>query len=252
MNVIFTSYGNDSVALIQWAKENKLQDVYTLYSDTGWAADWWTDMVEEGEDFARECGFTPVRTSSIGLLELVKRRKGWPRQGMQFCTTELKIEPAQKWLDEHDPYMDATCLIGVRRCESNNRKDFPEHVEQSEIHGGRELWAPLVRHSDEERDALLARAGFDILPHRSMECHPCINSNRTDLRALVDDPDRIALIEITERGMGITSKGKPRTMFRPYRHMKAVGIREVVKWAESDRGAYEPPSAGCDSGWCGG
>ena len=50
--------------------------------------------------------------------------------------------------------------------------------------------------------------------------------------------------------MGFTSKGNPRVMFRPYRHMGATGIREVVKWAHSSRGEYEPPS-GCDSGMCG-
>ncbi len=36
--VIFASYGNDSVALIQWAREWKLEDVAVVYSDTGWAS----------------------------------------------------------------------------------------------------------------------------------------------------------------------------------------------------------------------
>ena len=251
MYVLFASYGNDSMALIQWAIENKLKDVTVLYSDTGWAAKWWLDMVEEGEEYAREHGFKTVRTESIGLLELVKQRKGWPRQGLQFCTTELKIEPARQWLNEHDPDKEATCLVGVRRCESANRSDFPEFVEESDKHGGREVWAPLVRHTDEKRDELLARAGFGVLPHRSMECYPCINSNRTDLRELAKDPARIELIDITEQEMGFTSNGKLRTMFRPYRHMKAVGIKEVIKWAESDRGKYEAPLICESQGWCG-
>ena len=45
MHIIFASYGNDSVALIQWAHERRLTDVTVLYSDTGWAADWWAERV---------------------------------------------------------------------------------------------------------------------------------------------------------------------------------------------------------------
>jgi 3'-phosphoadenosine 5'-phosphosulfate sulfotransferase (PAPS reductase)/FAD synthetase len=38
MNVISSSYGNDSVALMQWAKERSLPDVTVAYCNTGWAA----------------------------------------------------------------------------------------------------------------------------------------------------------------------------------------------------------------------
>lgn len=44
----FTSYGNDSIALIQWLREHNGEgvEVTTLYSDTGWAAAWWAERVE--------------------------------------------------------------------------------------------------------------------------------------------------------------------------------------------------------------
>ena len=44
--VIFVSWGNDSIALVQWAKENELDGVACVYTDTGWAADGWMDRVE--------------------------------------------------------------------------------------------------------------------------------------------------------------------------------------------------------------
>ena len=99
-----------------------------------------------------------------------------------------------------------------------------------------------------------------------MECFPCINSNRADLRLLAEDEERVAKIEAIETDMGFTSKGKPRTMFRPYRHMGATGIREVVKWALAPHGRYDPKGGNdqgelflddgtgggsCNSGWCG-
>jgi 3'-phosphoadenosine 5'-phosphosulfate sulfotransferase (PAPS reductase)/FAD synthetase len=251
--VVFASYGNDSIALLSLlAQLDKDAEVTVVYSDTGWAAPWWEERVDQGEAFARSKGFTPVRIESEGFVPLAIRKKGFPRNQLQFCTQELKIFPAMAWLAEHDPDCEAVCTVGVRREESKSRSQWPEWVEESDKHGGRSLWSPLVRVKEAERDALIVEAGFEVLPHRSMECYPCIQANKADLRLL--DEERIAHIEKIESEMGVSAKtGKPKTLFRPYRHMGAVGIREVVKWANSGRGEYEPPSSsGCDSGFCGG
>ncbi len=247
----FTSYGNDSIALIQHLHETrKGAKVYTVYSDTGWAAPEWIARVERAEELARSYSFEPVRIPSEGFVPLAIRKKGFPRNGMQFCTTELKVLPAQRWLDSVDPDREGTCAVGVRREESRARALWPEWTEDSDKHGGRPLWAPLVRVTTEQRDAMIRRAGLEPLPHRSRECSPCINSNRADLRELSDE--RVEQIATLEAQMGWTSEGKPRTLFRPYRHQGAVGIREVVRWAHSERGAYDPDTSGCDSGFCGG
>lgn len=254
MHVLFCSYGNDSIALIQWAQERGLKDVVCLYSDTGWSASWWADRVAKGEALAQGYGFTTARTESEGMLELVKRKRGWPGAGGQgqFCTAELKVLPALEWLDANDPRKEATALTGVRRSESKHRSDAPEHVDESERHGGRDLWQPLVRHDDVMRDALLHRAGFGVLPHRSLECYPCINANIDDIRLLSED--RIQLIDITEKDLGFTKKGKPRVMFRTARRKGAVGIRAVVQWAAAPRprDQMEMFPVQCDSGYCSG
>lgn len=250
--VIRASYGNDSIALIQFASELRLENVFVLYNDTGWASDSWTSRVTEAESWVRHLGFTPFRTASIGLEQLVRKRKGWPRQGIQFCTQELKIEPTRKWLESVDPLRLSVGMIGVRREESVNRRTFPEFSTDTE---GRMIWAPLVGHGERERDALLSRAGFEPLPHRSMECFPCINSNRKDLRELAKDEKRVSKIAAIEKSLGVTSNGKPRTMFRPYRYMGATGIREIIRWAESESGKFclddGNGSPGCEAGWCG-
>jgi 3'-phosphoadenosine 5'-phosphosulfate sulfotransferase (PAPS reductase)/FAD synthetase len=254
MHVLFCSYGNDSIALIQWAHENKLKDVTCLYSDTGWSAEEWPARVARGEALAQSYGFKTVQTKSEGMVSLVMRKRGWPGSGGQgqFCTGELKVVPALKWLNEHDPEKEATALTGVRRSESAHRSDAPEHILESERHGGRELWQPLVRHTDEMRNALLARSGFEVLPHRSLECYPCINANIDDLRLL--SAERIALVDVTEKALGFTKKGKPRVMFRSSRRKGAVGIRAVIKWAEAprQRDQMQLLTAQCDSGYCGG
>lgn len=249
--VIFASYGNDSIALIQWAHEHNLKNVAVAYSNTGWAADWWPARVAQAEAWVRTLGFEPVQITSEGMVRLTLRKKAWPRGGggkYQFCTAALKEEPALRWLDALDPEKDVICMIGIRREESSNRTTFPEWIEESEKHGGRNLHAPLVLYTETDRDALLAKTPFEPLPRRSKECYPCVNARKKEIAALPDD--KITAIFNVETLAGTNSKGNPRVMFSPKRHKGAVGIIAVVKWAKGDT---EPDTAedGCDGGWCG-
>ena len=241
--IIFSSYGNDSVALIQWAHEQKLRDVVVVFSDTKWAADWWMARVERLEWWVHKLGFWTDRTSSIGFVELAKTKKAFPTQQYQWCSYILKIEPAERWLSANDPESRAVCLVGVRREESSERTHFPRYLASSPNHGGRVMLAPLADWTEDERNQLLIRAGVEPLPHRSMECSPCINSNRADIQAMTET--EVSRVEAVEKNMttlfGLTKNGKPRTLFRPHRHMGAVGIREIKKWAHSPRGKYVSP-----------
>ena len=249
--VIFASYGNDSIALIQWAHEHRLQDVHIAYSNTGWAADWWLTRLEKGEAWVRSLGFTPHRIVSEGMEALVTRKKAWPRGGggkYQFCTAALKKEPAQAWLAVHDSDGDATCMVGVRREESENRRNAPEWVTASEDHGGRELWQPLVRHTAAERDVLALKSPLPLLPFRSKECYPCVNARKPELRQL-DDATRFKVWRI-EQAAGTNSKGNERVMFSPARHGDAVGIDAVIENAKHNMDDLFQ-TASCESGWCG-
>lgn len=255
-NIIFASYGNDSIALIQWCVENNVKDIGVIYSDTGWASDEWGDRVIKAEKWCESLGVKTYRTECEGFENLMRRKKGFPQcQRMQFCTEVLKIIPGDIKLDEIDPEKDADCITGIRRCESVKRATAPEHVEVSDNHGGRSLWSPLVRHTDEMRNELIERTPFNILPHKSRECFPCVCSNRKDL--LEVDEKKIKKLETLENELGFTKKGKPRVMFRPYRQMGATGIREAIKWAQSPRGKYDPRQVDmysyldCSSGFCG-
>lgn len=251
MRVIFSSYGNDSVALIQWAHAAGLREVSVVYTDTGWAASYWQERVKLGEQWVKSLGFEPVRISSAGMVGLVRKKKAWPRGGggrFQFCTQHLKVGPALAWLDQVDPDRDAICMVGIRREESANRTQFPEWTEESPSHGGRSLHAPLVRHLAIDRDALVARAPMPLLETKSKECWPCVNARKAELKFM--DEAAIARVEAIEQEMGVNSKGNARVMFSPARHGGAVGIRAVIEEAKRGQDDLLFPE-GCDGGWCG-
>ncbi len=270
----FSSAGNDSVALTWWLALRGFTRVKVLFTDTGWAAPGWLDRVQRMARWVEGLGFEFVGLPPVsfgehgeGLPGLVRAKKGWPRNGLQFCTGELKIKPAHDWLEANDPERRLVCAVGVRRGESQARADYPAMLHESGAHGGRPRFAPLVDYSASDRDWLLTNAGWEPLDHNSDECFPCINSNRSDLRRVADVPERVRQIEALEAEMGMTSKGKPRVMFRPYRHQGATGVREVLRWAASGPGQYAPPPGSqvkpdatdealdqldlCADGWCG-
>lgn len=230
--VISSSYGNDSVALIQWVHEAGLlaagARVTVTYCDTGWAAPNWPARVERGEAFARSLGFEVKRIESMGFAELARMKKGFPGTGpTQFCTAHLKGIPFLQWIDDDDvdPNRQAIIMVGKRRAESEKRKNTPEFVPVSEYHGDRMLTHPLYAHTDEDRNALLARAGFEVLPHRSQECNPCVYANRGDFMSLsASEIEKVASLEV--------ELGRP--MFRPKR-FGAVGIYGVMVWAKYGR-----------------
>ena len=263
--VACVSWGNDSIALVQHLHEEGLTDVTCLYNDTGWPGEGWTQRVERCEAWAQSLGFQTARTSSEGMEALVVRKQAWPRQGMQFCTWELKIGPTIEWLSGADPEKLMICANGKRRAESQERSNTVEWIEESAAHDGRRLWQPLHDHDAQARDDLIRRAGFEVLPHKSRECRLCVNSNRVGL-AKASEAD-IAWVERVEARLGVSAKtGKAKTMFRPARKMGATGIREVVEWAKSAPGKYvrgtvdlfslddgtgpSESATGCEPGFC--
>lgn len=230
-HVISASYGNDSMAMLQWAHEHCIQDVTVAYCDTGWAAPGWELRVAEGEALAQRLGFKTVQLQSMGMEALVKMKSGFPMHGQQFCTAWLKGLPFLQWIDDMDPECSAIVMIGKRRVESEGRKGTPEWVEASEYHGGRKVWHPLYLHSDDTRDALLRRACVEKLLHRSDECSPCANANRGDLRRL--SGRQIGKLAALEEAVG-------QPMFREATHGGAQGIEQAVRWAKYSPGQYKP------------
>lgn len=231
------SYGNDSIALIQFLINEGL-DFAVLYNNTGWASDDWIYRVNEVNENLDLLEIPHYETQSEGMINLVKRKKGWPMpaSNMQWCTQYLKEKPSNIFYESHDPECNFIVVTGRRREESQNRANLSIHEHNSEKHNGRDVWNPLALHDEQMRNDLIDQFGVEILPHSSRECWPCVCENREGLCQLSQDERRIDLIEVTEIEMGHTKNKKPRVMFRPYRHGDGVGIRQVIDWAKGGRG----------------
>lgn len=135
---------------------------------------------------------------------------------------------------------DIIVVTGRRREESKNRANLAVNECESIKHGGRDVYNPLAAYTEGQRNDLLNSFGWDVLPHQSMECYPCVCANKGDMAAMAHDEERIAQIEAIEISMGHTRNEKPRTMFRPYRAGGGVGIRQVVEWGVGPRGHKAP------------
>ncbi len=188
MNIIFGNYGNGTIALIQWAFEQKLENVTVISINTGWATQGWSAHVERAQRWVEFCGFKVIELKSPSSFDdLVRARKQFPSLKFQWCPLLLKGIPLLNWLDDLDPSCLSTILLAKRRAHRRNI-DLPEWIDSSEHYGGRTLRYPLFNCDDEFLKGLINRAGFRYLPHRSLECDPCIHNQSLDFqRTSVED-----------------------------------------------------------------
>lgn len=222
-----------------------VKNITVVYCHTGWASEDWYERVVRVRAYAELNGAKFVELNKKGMTfeQLIELKKGFPMPGKTWCSLHLKALPFLTWADVVDPKCEAIVMIGKRRDESIARRDTEEFVYSSENHGGRPVWHSLAYVTEAQRDKLIIDAGFEVLPHRSKECDPCVNANRKDMRSLSDGA--ITKVIRLEGRIG-------QNMFRPHHHMGAEGFAEVMKWARSAPGKYEKelPGAGCTEGYC--
>lgn len=243
MYILRSNFSNNSMALIQWAHEQGLEDVTVVYVDTGWAAAGWLDYVSLCENFAQGLGFKIEHINPVTPFEDVMEMKGgFPSRQRQWCALHLKGIPFLKWVEEVDPDSTATILLPKSMVETNF-SDIPEYIESCEYNGERRVWQPLFNLDQSQRDALLARAGIAPLPHPGQECSPCINSTVMTLR------------QLSARDIGKTAELEEEleaTLFPPQDCGGANGIRAVVEWAKSAKPDQLDYQYGCSASFgCG-
>lgn len=197
-NVIIANFGNGSIALIQWAIEQGLQNVVVISVDTGWASTAWNDRYKASFRFmeSKRIPFRHVE-SPKSFEESVIDRGGFPSPKFQWCAPFLKGLVLNETLDEIDPFCSAVIHLPKLRVSSRANIKL-QSGQPSEYFQQRVLNYPLLDYSLEDRNKLITDAGFELLSHSSEECFPCIHSNQKDLlRMQMADKHRLENLEQT-------------------------------------------------------
>jgi 3'-phosphoadenosine 5'-phosphosulfate sulfotransferase (PAPS reductase)/FAD synthetase len=103
MYAIISNYGNDAIALLQWAADAKLAPVYVIYVETNWHAPEWPARVAAGETYARSLDFQIVHlVPPLQFPDLITEKNSFPTPKFAWCAGILKGLPILEWLDTHD------------------------------------------------------------------------------------------------------------------------------------------------------
>ena len=79
MQIIFGNYGNNTIALIQWAHLHQKNNVYVVHVETGFAASEWQTQVKKGQALAKRYHFNAIALqANPGLPEMILDRKRFP------------------------------------------------------------------------------------------------------------------------------------------------------------------------------
>lgn len=248
MHVIISNYGDDSIALIQWAYQQRLPDVHVLYVETGWAAPDWQLRAASGETWVKQLGFQALTLRpKADFTELMRSRGSFPSRKFQWCAGFLKGLPINGWLEQTDRRAEATVLIGRRREASRAQSDLPEFIEESAQFGERKVWHPLYLHTRQQRNALLNQAGFPSLGHRSLECDPCVNSDLPDVLRM----DKTVLARTSELERELQSEFLDKSLYNGAADLETASARRGTT-ASCATHSYELFEMGCGSAFgCG-
>ena len=198
MYLIIGNFGNETIALIEWARQNRLKNVYCLYVDTSWASKSWPKRVTTVVQWLKSINFTPViLTPNISFQALALEQRDFPTPKFASCVSLIKAPTLLAWIEKHDPNAEATLLLAKRRQAARAYAHIFEYIKNSAHYNKRTIWQPLYKHSNAERDTLLQQAGFLRLEHnQSQECFPCIHCPQQIVA--LDDP-KINQIQALEK-----------------------------------------------------
>lgn len=254
-HVVGFSGGIDSQACAGWALDRfPKDDVILLNSDAGGNEhplttehiEWYSANVHpvvmisptvadmDGRERAEieRRGLKPTDPLTFDLLADLKRC--WPSGTQQFCTTHLKLEPQRRWIREHLQDVHIVRYSGVRRDESERRKDTPER--SWDEYFDCELVCPLVEWTKDECFAFVKARGEKVNPLYTMGfsrvgCAPCVNSNKDDIREWsARSPEMIDKVRAWEQRVGkpFFRKDKPTD--------PDLWIDDQVRWSRTVRG----------------
>lgn len=197
--------------------------------------------------------FPIVWLETEGFLNLAHRKGRFPSTKARFCTQELKLLPTKRFLDLLSEYGEVVSVSGVRRDESPERSRLAEWGNPLESYFGLREWRPLIHWTLDDVLAIHRRYGIPLNPlyakgARRVGCFPCINSSKTELRAVAQFfPDRVNQLRDWEHSFdnanGISTFFPPKMVPPRFRTgqvttkdnctVAVATIDDVIQWAKT-------------------
>lgn len=213
-------------------------------------ADWFERYSTPGtQHYEAAKHLTPDTPLTFELLATLKGT--FPFSGMSFCTEFLKQAPQRRWMRENLGDESFERYSGVRRDESEGRKNTPflQHDDYFDC----DLHCPLADWTKEMCFEYVRAAGEDVNPlyrlgMNRVGCNTCVKSGKEEIREWAARfPEEVGRVREMEQRTGL-----------PYFRFKVKGkdafVDDVVKWSKTSRGgtAMSLPfvEADADAGRC--
>jgi len=266
--VASVSGGKDSAALSLWLTEQGIEH-RRIFMDTGWEHDFTYEYVR-GPLAAKLGPIEWVKSDVGGMAEWVRKKGIFPSRVTRFCTQELKVKPAIRFLRGlQDAGHEVVNAVGIRAAESEARSKMPEWEWSDSFDC--DVWRPLIRWSEQDVVDIHARHGLAPNPLylrgqgvSRVGCWPCIFSRKEEIRFLAEtDPTRVDLIRALEEDVQAVYRKRretdsARSPVEPTFFQDRIGERKstwpidkVVEWSKTSRGGKQVElfaAAGRDAG----
>lgn len=264
--VMSVSGGKDSTACALALREASVS-FRMVFADTEWEA---PETYAHLDHLREKLGeIHVVHGARGGMVDVARRKAGFPMRMGRWCTKDLKVYPIRKYHDAvaEETGLDTVSVIGIRAAESDARAKMAEW-EDSDSWGGF-VWRPILHWSVQDVLAIHHRHGVRVNElyqrgHSRVGCYPCIFANKEEIRLIAKhSPERIDQIRAVEGELtverarrNLTGEGKfehPRATFFSSKEtgVDSMPIDECVSWSKTSHGGralqlFEPdPTGGC-------
>ena len=226
MNVITGQYGNETIALVQWALNHKLDQLVVVNVETSWQAVGWDQRVLKAKQWLDGNG---VESHTIrprqSFDQSMREHHAMPDSQNTWCAQHMIGDTLLDWLDEVDPMLQAHLYVGNRKALSKAWQTESFHQPKSEYFERRDLFQPLLDYDNQKLIDLIAMTPLPYLSHQSLGCGPCIFSTSQDLLAL--DPEDLLKVKQLEDDLGQTFHASQQTILQTIEQAKQGSLSSI-------------------------
>lgn len=203
------SGGKDSAALSLWLTEQGIEHK-RVFLDTGWEHPATLEYLRG--PLAGVVGPIVERRSDLQMRDLILKKGMFPSRRMRWCTEELKLFVAKRFIAELAAEAEVVNAVGIRRDESDARAAAQEWEFSPELKC--DVWRPLIHWT--LQDVIDIHKRHNLAPNplylwgaERVGCWPCINAGKAEIRLVAElSPERIDEIEDLEREVTVLAHAR--------------------------------------------